>query len=440
MSQANAFEQYFLELINAERAKTGAQPLAFNDTLNGAAELHSQWMIATDTFSHPGAGGSNPTARMSSAGFTFAGSWASGENIAWASLRGAPGYDDEVTLLHSNLMNSPDHKANILNPTYQEIGLGFEVGQFGKYQGAFITEDFAKSGTAPFLTGVAFRDLDADHAYDPGEGIAGLSVTVVGAGGATYSATTGAAGGYSLRLPASNYTVTFSGATIASDTHQVTVGAQNVKLDLVNPLAPATITSPPASPAADPPAAPASETPAAPAADPPPPIVASKALTGTSHADVLQGAAGNDTIQGAAGADKLLGNAGADAIDGGAGNDQIYGGAGADVLTGGKDQDYFVFDSPFDGNADTITDFSHRDDTFWLDNDVFTAFKGTGGLASSAFYAGAAAHDASDRIMYDPAHGAVIYDPDGTGALAGIQFAQVGTNLGLTAADFTIIG
>lgn len=433
------FEQYFLELINAERAKTGAQPLAFNDALNNAAELHSQWMIATDTFSHTGAGGSSPTARMGSAGYAFAGSWASGENVAWASLRGAPGYNDEVTLLHTNLMNSAGHKANILNSTYQEIGLGFEVGQYQNYQGAFITEDFAKSGSAPFLTGVAYRDQDNDHFYDPGEGIAGLGVTVVGAGGVTYSATTGAAGGYELRLPASNYTVTFSGATIASDTRGVSIGTQNVKLDLVNPLAPVS-TSPPASGNADPPADPGTEPPATPAPEPPPPVVASKTLIGTSRADVLQGAAGNDTISGAAGADKLLGNAGADAIDGGAGNDQIYGGAGADILTGGKDADYFVFDLPFDGNADTITDFSHRDDTFRLDNDVFTAFKGTGGLASSAFYAGAAAHDASDRIMYDAAHGAVIYDPDGTGAAAGIQFAQVGTGLGLTASDFTIIG
>ena len=48
MSQASAFEQYLLELINAERAKVGAQPLAFNDNINTAAELHSQWMINTD--------------------------------------------------------------------------------------------------------------------------------------------------------------------------------------------------------------------------------------------------------------------------------------------------------------------------------------------------------------------------------------------------------
>ena len=90
MSQATAFEQYLLELINAERAKVGAQPLAFNDNINTAAELHSQWMINTDTFSHTGAGGSSFTTRMANAGFKFVAPWSAGENIAWASLRAIP--------------------------------------------------------------------------------------------------------------------------------------------------------------------------------------------------------------------------------------------------------------------------------------------------------------------------------------------------------------
>ena len=50
MTQPSATEQYLLELINAERAKVGAQPLAFDGDLNEAAEGHSAWMIATDTF------------------------------------------------------------------------------------------------------------------------------------------------------------------------------------------------------------------------------------------------------------------------------------------------------------------------------------------------------------------------------------------------------
>ena len=162
MSQASANEQFLLELINAERAKVGAQPLAFDGDLNEASELHRQWMIATDTFSHTGSGGSSFTTRITNAGYQFTGAWTAGENIAWASLRGAPGYQDEVQLLHTNLMNSSGHKANILNANFKEVGLGLEVGQYGSWQAAFITEDFAKSGTATFLTGVAFDDQDGD--------------------------------------------------------------------------------------------------------------------------------------------------------------------------------------------------------------------------------------------------------------------------------------
>ena len=58
MSQANVYEQYMLELINADRASAGAQPLAFDGDLNESAEGHSAWMSATDTFSHTGSGGS----------------------------------------------------------------------------------------------------------------------------------------------------------------------------------------------------------------------------------------------------------------------------------------------------------------------------------------------------------------------------------------------
>ena len=71
MSQANTYKQFMLELINAERAIDGAQPLAFGDDLNESAEDHSSWMITTDTFSHTGAGGSSPGEQMSIAGYNF---------------------------------------------------------------------------------------------------------------------------------------------------------------------------------------------------------------------------------------------------------------------------------------------------------------------------------------------------------------------------------
>ena len=135
----------------------------------------------------------------------------------------------------------------------------------------------------------------------------------------------------------------------------------------------------------------------------------------------------------------LYGGGGADTINAGAGVDLIYGGAGADTLTGGTSSDYYVFDAALNSGIDRITDFSHTSDTIRLENAVFTALTTTGWLAAAAFWSGAAAHDASDRIIYNPATGALSYDSDGTGAAAPIQFAQMNTGLNITATDFYVI-
>ena len=154
---------------------------------------------------------------------------------------------------------------------------------------------------------------------------------------------------------------------------------------------------------------------------------------------MLHGAGGNDTISGLGGADQLYGEGGADTIDGGAARDYIYGGLGADTLTGGESYDNFVFNTALNGGVDRITDFSHTYDTIRLENAVFTAWTSTGYLASSAFYTGAAAHDATDRIIYNPATGGLSYDADGNGAAAPVQIAQLSTGLNLTASDFYVI-
>jgi Ca2+-binding RTX toxin-like protein len=337
MATASALEQYMLELVNAERLRVGAQALAFDGALNQAADGHSAWMIASDTFSHTGSGGSTPTQRMIAAGFDFVGSWASAENIAWASTRGAAGFQDEVKLLHENLMASAGHRANILNGTYREIGIGFATGEYQSWDSAFVTQNFALTRTNPFLTGVAFDDRDGDHFYDPGEGLGGVAVTAVSGTGLRYTTTTTATGGYDLGLPAGAYNVTFSGGAFATVTRQVTIGSANVKLDLADPTG-------------------LGESGTA----------ASETIHGTSGKDVIKGLAGNDRLYGDAGADLMSGGEGNDTLLGGAGNDRQYGGTGRDVLsgelgndvlTGGLDADIFRFRGSW--GADRVTDFQN---------------------------------------------------------------------------------
>lgn len=236
MLQPTAAEQYMLELINGEREQAGVQPLAFNAQLTDAAEGQDTWMLNTGTFSHVGNNGSDPTARIQAAGYTLSGTWADGENIAWISTSAPAGITDETLALNQNLMNSPEHRANLLNPTFSEVGIAVQEGAYQGIDSVFTTEDFAHSGSSnTYLTGVAFRDANGNGSYEPGEGLAGIKVTATNAAGQSTSTTTMNAGGYQIALAPGQYNVTFAGTGIAANIHHLTVGDQNVALDLVQP-------------------------------------------------------------------------------------------------------------------------------------------------------------------------------------------------------------
>jgi Ca2+-binding RTX toxin-like protein len=82
------------------------------------------------------------------------------------------------------------------------------------------------------------------------------------------------------------------------------------------------------------------------------------------------------------------------------------------------------------------------DDTIHLTKGIFKGIAKTGVLSKGAFYAGtkSAAHDASDRIVYNKNTGAVLYDQDGSGhRYQAIQIATLATKLGLTNKDFFVI-
>ncbi|RBW52198.1 CAP domain-containing protein, partial [Ruegeria sp. A3M17] len=143
MSTASSIEQEMLVLINQERTSRGLDPLQLETRLNDSSEDHSEWMLESDVFSHTGSGGSSATQRMEMAGFDFSGNWRSGENIAWQSERGAPGISDDVAQLHQNLMNSPGHRANILNPDFKFIGIGIETGDMQGFDAVMVTQNFA---------------------------------------------------------------------------------------------------------------------------------------------------------------------------------------------------------------------------------------------------------------------------------------------------------
>lgn len=137
----------------------------------------------------------------------------------------------------------------------------------------------------------------------------------------------------------------------------------------------------------------------------------------------------------------LTGNSGANVLSGGGGNDTLNGAGGNDKLAGGAGNDTFFFNTALNAgaNIDRITDFSVPADTIRLENAVFTALQAVGTLASAAFYLGSAAHDASDRVVYNAKTGALTYDPNGNAAGGDIQFATLNTGLALTHLDFIVV-
>jgi Ca2+-binding RTX toxin-like protein len=140
-------------------------------------------------------------------------------------------------------------------------------------------------------------------------------------------------------------------------------------------------------------------------------------------------------------ADTLTGNTLANNLNGGGGNDTINGGGGNDTLTGGAGADRFRFATTLNAttNRDVISDFSIAQmDTIELENAVFTAFTTTGTLAAPAFFIGAAATNANQRILYNSATGGLIYDEDGSGAIGSIAFATLNSGLALNNTFFTI--
>lgn len=123
-------EQVILDLVNQERAGQGLPPLSADPSLCTAARLHSQDMIDRDFFDHQNPDGLWPEDRVSAQGYAF---HTVGENIAAGD---ASPYQTMATW-----MASPGHRANILDPDYQHIGIGRKTG--GTW-GIYWTQVFAR--------------------------------------------------------------------------------------------------------------------------------------------------------------------------------------------------------------------------------------------------------------------------------------------------------
>lgn len=111
---ADAIEEEVVALVNEERAKEGLSPLQIDRPLMDAAREKSQDMSDYDYFDHTSPTWGSPFDRLGELGITFN---TAGENIAYGQRT--------AEQVMTSWMNSPGHRANILNGHFTHIGVGF---------------------------------------------------------------------------------------------------------------------------------------------------------------------------------------------------------------------------------------------------------------------------------------------------------------------------
>jgi serralysin len=312
MTTPTSLEILFLQLVNGARASAGVRPLTFDGELLDSSDAHSAWMDRTDTFSHAGVNGSSPGDRMAAAGYGAQG-W--GENIAYVS-----GGMTEATVreLHTNLMKSPGHYDNIVNGSFEEIGIGLKQGTINGYKVVFVTQNFGMPNA-----GERAEPNDAGAAVPP------VANPTSPAAGQTVSGTTrndvlhGTAGTDAMHggLGNDRYYVDQAGDKAYEKTGQ---GTDTVVSSMTYSLSGQ--------------------------------FVERLTLTGAN--------AVNGTGNGLS--NTLSGNAAANTLKGQGGNDAVNGNGGSDILFGGSGSDTFVFDTTSEANGDTLRDFAHGADRISL--------------------------------------------------------------------------
>lgn len=125
-------EKELLRVLNAERAARNLPVLRLSPALVGLAREQSSDMARSGVLSHDSAAGKSFTERLNDAAVAFA---ANGENVARSGTYLAG-------LIHGSFMDSPGHRENVLNPEFDEVGIGIVPGPGNTY---YVTEDFIRA-------------------------------------------------------------------------------------------------------------------------------------------------------------------------------------------------------------------------------------------------------------------------------------------------------
>lgn len=115
---SDKFDRRILELTNEERAKAGLDSLSIDIQLDLAADLHTDEMLQAGYMSHQLPGEAILGERISATGYDWA---TASENIALNSYEP----EEAAEYVVEEWMNSPGHRANILNSEFTHLGVGY---------------------------------------------------------------------------------------------------------------------------------------------------------------------------------------------------------------------------------------------------------------------------------------------------------------------------
>lgn len=124
-------ERQIWMLLNEERAFDNLPPLEFSVALSDLARKHSKDMSNQNKLSHRSSNGNSLANRLEEAGIYYI---EAGENVAFSETFVAE-------FIHEHLIESPEHRKNILDPSYQQVGIGIV---YKEDKGYYVTQDFLR--------------------------------------------------------------------------------------------------------------------------------------------------------------------------------------------------------------------------------------------------------------------------------------------------------
>jgi len=119
---AEKWKREVLDLVNKERTKNGLEPLEWGVTCEAAAEIRARELMTDYSHIRPDGSSWETACPLPDSGGS------SGENLVAGNAAVSP------TTAVTAWMNSPDHRANILNPNFTKLSVGFVFDQDTQYK------------------------------------------------------------------------------------------------------------------------------------------------------------------------------------------------------------------------------------------------------------------------------------------------------------------